>query len=707
MADRDSAAGFRADVEGLRAIAVLTVMWFHAGLGGLTGGFAGVDIFFVISGFLITGQLVREVEASGRISLPRFYARRAKRLFPAAATVLVATAVLTLLALPRVTWRDTGGDLVAAAAYVVNWRLAARSVDYLATDTAHSPVQQFWSLAVEEQYYLLWPVLLTLVAVLIRRWRLPVRPMMGVGLAAITIPSLAWSIHLTSSDPARAYFVTTTRLWELGIGALVAVGAPVCRALPPRVGAALAWAGLALIGVGLWTQDTTTSWPGSAALVPVLGAAAVIAGGAAGGWANVGGAAVGGVRGGGWGPVALLGIRPLVWIGGLSYSLYLWHWPLVVVATHVFDGLAPWQGAAVVAASVVPAWVTQRLIENPLRFHPAVVARTRTALLLGLVCSLVGVGTGATLLRAGGHSGFAPIDLSSIPVSRAGAGVLGTGATPRPVEIDQHPVGVTPDPLRAPDDAPRLYADDCQVELAPVEVKVCRYGSPGSSKVLALVGDSKAAQWFPAIERFADTHGWEVRTYLKSSCPWSPALIYGGVDADHRYVACQEWGRAVLARLSGPERPTVVVTSGIRRVAYAPDGTEQLSVMVDGYVDYWQRLGRLGVPVVAVMDTPQPGLTAYVCMTDHPGDFMTRCRGAWNTGSGGLALVEAVKRVPTARLIDMNPWVCPQQGCWPVIGHVLVWRQSAHLTATYVETLAPVFDARLTAALRELRVPAG
>jgi peptidoglycan/LPS O-acetylase OafA/YrhL len=234
VADRDSAAGFRADVEGLRAIAVLTVMWFHAGLGGLTGGFAGVDIFFVISGFLITGQLVREVEASGRIPLPRFYARRAKRLFPAAATVLVATAVLTWLALPRVTWRDTGGDLVAAAAYVVNWRLAARSVDYLATDTAHSPVQHFWSLAVEEQYYLLWPVLLTLVAVLIRRWRLPVRPMMAVGLAAITIPSLAWSIHLTSSDPARAYFVTTTRLWELGIGALVAVGAPVCRALPPR-----------------------------------------------------------------------------------------------------------------------------------------------------------------------------------------------------------------------------------------------------------------------------------------------------------------------------------------------------------------------------------------------------------------------------------------------------------------------------------------
>jgi peptidoglycan/LPS O-acetylase OafA/YrhL len=243
-------SGFRPDVEGLRAIAVGTVLWFHAGLGGLSGGFAGVDIFFVISGFLITGQLVREVERTGRIALPRFYARRAKRLFPAAATVLVTTAVLTLLFLPKVAWREFGGDIAAAAAYVVNWRLAARSVDYLAEDSTASPVQHFWSLAVEEQYYIIWPVLLLALAGLIRARRWPVRTVMAAGLSAIVIPSLAWSIYLTQADPARAYFVTTTRLWELGIGALVAVGATLWTRLAPPLGAAIAWGGLVLIGGG-------------------------------------------------------------------------------------------------------------------------------------------------------------------------------------------------------------------------------------------------------------------------------------------------------------------------------------------------------------------------------------------------------------------------------------------------------------------------
>ena len=683
------ASGFRPDVEGLRAVAVLSVMWFHAGLGGLTGGFAGVDIFFVISGFLITGQLVRETEAGGRISLPRFYARRAKRLFPAAATVLLTTALLTWLALPKVTWRDTGGDIVAAAAYVINWRLAARSVDYLATDTAHSPVQHFWSLAVEEQYYLLWPILLLLLALVISRRRLPVRPTMALGLAAITIPSLAWSVHLTAADPARAYFVTTTRLWELGIGALVAVASTVCRGLPARAGATLAWSGLALVGAGLLLQSTSTPWPGSAALVPVLGTAAVIAGGHSAG---------------DLGPVRLLGRAPLVWIGGLSYSLYLWHWSFVVVATQHWGGLTAWQRALVVTAAIPPAWATRTVIENPLRFHPAIAGRSRNALALGLACSLLGVAAGGALLRAGSHSGFATIDLRALPPGQAGGQLLGYGAEPARVAIDQHPVGVTPDPLRAPEDAPRLYADGCQAELAATEVTTCTYGVPGSTKVLALVGDSKAAQWFPALERFATTRGWTLRTYLKSSCPWSPALIYGGPTPDHRYAACRTWGHAVLDRLTGPEKPTVVVTSGIRSTAYGPDGTEQVATMVAAYADYWTRLGRLGIPVVAIADTPQPGLTAYACVLDHPDDFMTVCRGAWNRGSGGQALQVAVATVPTARLVDLNPWVCPQEQCWPVIGHVLVWRQSAHLTATYVETLSAVVDRELTAALTDLGV---
>lgn len=674
--------GFRPDVEGLRAVAVGTVLWYHAGLPVLSGGFAGVDIFFVISGFLITGQLVREVERSGRISLPRFYARRAKRLFPAAATALVATAILARLTLSRIDWEAFGGDIMAAAAYFVNWRFAARAVDYLAEDVTPSPVQHFWSLAVEEQYYIVWPLLLLLLAVLIRRRRLPVRPTMALGLALIVLPSLAWSVHLTRTDPARAYFVTTTRLWELGVGALVAVGATVWGRLRPATGAAIAWAGLALIAAGLLLQTTRTPWPGTAALVPVLGSAAVILGGFAAGDA---------------GPVRLLGLRPMVWIGGLSYSLYLWHWPLVVAAAGRWGELSAWQGAAVVTASVLPAYLTHRFVENPLRYNKTVSARARVALALGAVCSLIGVGAGAALAQAGGSSGFA-----SPGRDAAGGAGLGTGVTPSAApSIDMHPRSMTPDPLKATADVPQLYADGCQVELASTEVIGCDYGDTSSSTVVAMVGDSKMGQWLPAVDAMGKANGWKVRTYTKSACPWNPNPVE---HTDRPYTACVTWGQEVLRRLTGPDKPLAVLTSAVKSTAYPPGGGRpDRDTLVAGYADYWSALGAAGVPVIAVADTPQPGKVVYECVLEHPEDLMSACKGDWNRGAGTSALEQATDQVETAALVDLNPWICPQEQCWPVIGGVLVYRQGSHITATYAASLSDPFARLVVPQIERLR----
>lgn len=216
--------GFRRDIQGLRAVAVVLVLLYHAGVPQLAGGYVGVDVFFVISGFLITGLIVREIERTGRLSLTRFYARRARRLLPATAVVFVAVAALTLVALPAMQWRTVGRDLAASTLYVVNWELAQRSVDYLAADTATSPLQHFWSLAVEEQFYVVWPLLVAMLVWWLRRRSGRVRPGgLTLGLLLIAVPSLVWSVHLTSADPGRAYFVTTTRLWELAVGALLAV----------------------------------------------------------------------------------------------------------------------------------------------------------------------------------------------------------------------------------------------------------------------------------------------------------------------------------------------------------------------------------------------------------------------------------------------------------------------------------------------------
>lgn len=655
---------FRPDVEGLRAVAVGLVLWYHAGLPWLDGGFAGVDVFFVISGFLITGQLVREVERTGRVSLPRFYARRAKRLFPAAATVLLSTCALVLAVFPTTTWKDFGGDIAASAAYLVNWRLAERSVDYLAEDTQQSPVQHFWSLAVEEQYYILWPLLILALAVVVRRTSLPVRPTLAVGLGAlIVLPSLAWSVHLTEVEAPRAYFVTTTRLWELGIGALVAIGSHLWVRAPRAAAAALGWAGLATIALGAALQDTTVPWPGSAALVPTLGAAAVLVAGFAAGDA---------------GPLRLLRLRPMTWVGALSYSLYLWHWPLVVAAGQVWPDAA-WAPVAAVVVSVVPAWLTYRLVEGPVRHHPLFSVRARPALSLGLALTLVGVLAGFAVSRA------APQAQLADPSSAPGAAAL--APDPGRASVSTEPGPMTPDPLEATEDLPSLYAENCQVSVADEGLKTCEFGDPDGDTVVALVGDSKISQWLPAVEEIAKERGYKVVTYVRSACAFSATLNAMEGGAAQR---CQEWGTQVIDRLTGDERPDVVLTSSVRSEGVDSAGDRSVEALGEGYATYWERLEDAGVRVGVITDNPAPQEPVYTCVAEHPDDYMTACQVPFALGQGTPALLDGTERVSGVEVIDVLPWVCPADTCWPVIGQVLLYRQGSHLTATYARSLEDV-----------------
>lgn len=659
---------FRTDVEGLRAVAVGLVLVYHSGLPFLPGGFAGVDVFFVISGFLITGQLVREIEATGTVSLHRFYARRAKRLFPASATVLVATVAMVTALVPKTRWEEIGGDIVASSLYVANWRFASRSVDYLAEDSAPSPLLHFWSLAVEEQFYLVWPVLLLGLAGLIRWRHASARPVMAAGLSLITVPSFLWSVHATDVERASAYFATTTRLWELGIGALVAVGSVLWTRLPRTASAAIGWAGLAAILAGAMLHSTSTAWPGSAALVPTLGTAAVI---------------IGGFSAGREGPVTVLGRRPLRWIGGLSYSLYLWHWPIVVIGAAHLGGLTATRGTLLVLLSLIPAVLTYELVEQPLRRASSLSRSSRLALSFGANLTLMGVVSGALLVFAA-MSALAPAS----PADVKGAAVLGTGPEPLASAAARQPVSITPHPLKAPDDVPRLYADGCQVKHASNEIMTCEYGDTQSDRVVAVVGDSKIAQWLPSIIDIAAEEGWKVRTYTKSSCPWTSATVR------HRtgpYTACLEWGRKVYEELTGAGKPWLVITSGVRSAAIDQvSGRDSVELMVAGYKSYWGGLGEHGVPVIALSDSPHPGMAVYECVSEYPDDYMRRCSFTKKDGAGSAALKAAVERVSTSVYVDMNPWLCPTEMCPPVIGNVLVWRQGSHITATYAKTLTPI-----------------
>ena len=664
-------AGFRPDIEGLRAVAILTVLAHHAGL-PLPGGFVGVDVFFVISGFLITGLLVNELWSTGTVSWVRFVGRRIRRLLPAAVLVLVATSLVSFLVVPGLRRRDIAVDIAAAAAYVVNWVLARREVDYLASDIRPSPVQHYWSLAVEEQFYVVWPLLLIVVALLVRR---PSRRVVATALGLLVVSSLVWSVWFSHTSPQPAFFTTTTRVWELGLGALLAVAlAGRDRpATPARGSAALGWGALVVLGAVAVALPEGIEWPGAWALLPTVPTAVLI-------WA--------GWQGAHHGPVRLLGTRAMVWIGGLSYSIYLWHWPFIILGEWTADAvdatLPSWGKAALALASVGPAWLSWRFVETPIHHGPWLRDRPRALLASGLALSLVGVLAALPLLPLRSPFETTPPGGRMPPVSELGAATM---RLDQPLAAVDDPGWVTPDPLTSGEDRPEADVDRCQVPVAVSEPVACTFGDPDGATTVALVGDSKAMQWLPALQEAATTRGWRIVTWGKSSCAFaaSPATEAGTV-----YPECDTWNDAVVGALR-EDPPDVVVTSGVATQAWTGSGTARRP-LVEGYAARWRSLADGGVPVVVVGDSPISPDDLDICAARHPRE-LTRCvfPGVPAIAGGGLPVQReaAAGAGSGVALLDLTAWVCPEEVCPVVIGHVAVHREGDHVTATYAATLAP------------------
>ena len=672
----------RGDIEGLRAIAVLMVLAFHVGLPGSGGGFAGVDVFFVISGYLITSQLVREARRDGRISLPQFYARRARRLLPAASLVLVATTLAGWLLLPRGRHADLGTEVLAATGYVVNWLLAWREVDYLAEDQNPSLVQHYWSLSVEEQFYVVWPLLIIVVLWLVRRHGLRLLPLLTLALTVVVLASFAWSVVRTAASPGEAYFATTTRVWQLGVGALLVLLTPRLERLPQAARTLLAAGGVVGIALTLVTVDTGTPWPGTAAALPTLATAAVIAAGL-----HPGGS-----------PVArLLGVAPLRLVGGLSYGLYLWHWPLLqLLAERVPEAGLPLRlGVALLA--VLLAWLTLHLVENPLRYSPVLTRSPRPALLAGAAAMATSAALAAALVAsapsleepdaAAARASVGALALVD-PDSR-GTAQLGLVDDPGAVtgQVDQ-PV---PDPAVADEDISLAYRAGCQVSTSGTELpsaQDCTFGDPDGDLQVAVVGDSKMEQWSSALHAIGLQEGWRVRFYTKSAC---------GFVAEGRSPECHDYNRMLSQHLGeAGNAPDLVLTSV---------GQGYPAELAGSMVDLLQPATDRGARVVLVADTPLPeprgvaeGVSSFECLDQHREDI-TPCWSPAAPASGTRLLTEVAGRLD-ASLVELLPWVCPAperlDGCAPVVGGVVVNRQGSHLTATYVRSLTPVLHHELT-----------
>ncbi|MBB5961308.1 acyltransferase family protein [Planomonospora venezuelensis] len=595
----------RLEIDGLRAVAVLLVVIYHIWPRRVSGG---VDVFLMLTGFLITGSLLR----NEHVKLWAFIRRLLRRLLPAAGLTLFGVLIGMVLILPKTRWDVTVAEVVASALYYENWQLAFSAVDYLSAGNAVSPVQHFWSLAIQGQFYVIWPVLL-----LMARRKLQV----FVGLmAAVFVLSLAYSILRTATDQAWAYFDTGARLWELALGGLLAVALPFLK-VPRPVRVVLGWLGLAaLVACGLVLQ-VSTSFPGYVALWPTLAAAAVIVAGAAGGADR------------------LLTLRPVLYVGRVSYALYLWHWPIFVFYLVATDRTAAsWKGILLIlAASFALAAVTTELTD-------------RTG------------GWGPLLL--------APALVGAVVVTF----------------LPRQDSGITPAPALAAKDRPRSYEDGCAQHPKDAEVLVCRYGAKNPDKTIALVGNSHAAHWLPVLELLGEDNGWQIVNITKGACALSTTVqLYRGKPQP----TCDQWQEGVLAELRtiGPD---LLITTATESSEW-----ERGENMPGGYLERWRQLGAMGIDVLAIRDTPRMGFDPPECVETKGAAACVAPRS--------LSLAERMPTagpIPdNVTVADFNATFCPDDRCPSVIGDTLVYSDNGHITATFVRSLAPALEKEVLRAL--------
>jgi peptidoglycan/LPS O-acetylase OafA/YrhL len=680
MSDADLPAGERRpDIQGLRALAVTAVLLFHLWPGLVPGGYVGVDVFFVVSGYLITGQLFRELSATGRVRVLDFYARRIRRLIPAAFFVLAVTLVAMLLLLPMLVWRTNLADMAAASTYVLNWHLAWTNTDYLAAAETPSMVQHYWSLSVEEQFYVVWPLLLVTGAWCgSRLLHVSRRASTVVVLVVVFTLSLTRSVVETQVQPQVAFFATRDRAWEFALGGLVALLAPTL--LSPRVARVAGFSGVGLVVASCLVLTRSAAFPGYLALVPTGAAALALAAGAAPSR----------------GPATLAPAWPLVqWVGDHSYSLYLWHWPLIVAFPLVLH--APLSDAArvvVLAVTVGLAWVTKRHVEDPVRYRTWWRARLWPAFQLGLVGSLAflftitasvhhleGVVTSQERLAAANVTSARPC---------YGAAALQEPACPGPYT---RPTGAAI--AFAPTDFPPMEKDCQQLQTGGPDPRWCTFGDPDpDAPTVALVGNSFALQFVPMFQEWA--RGRSIRVVLASRLGCL-GLVTEPVSGQSSGDPCLTWSAKVQARLlSTPSLRAVFFVSHEDSASFLTGQSHPPLAALDQAsqeaMETWTRFRDVGVRTAVIEHAPGTGSDddqglGCLAVSDDADDPCAFPRSRLPGPDVLTALAQDHPELTT--YIPTASYFCDEDTCHTTIGGVVAYYAGSHISTTYVRTLAP------------------
>lgn len=697
--------GVRRDIQALRAIAVGLVVINHIWPLRLPGGYVGVDVFFVISGYLISKHLLGELERTGRLRLGSFYARRVKRLLPVAMLVAVVSLVAAWILLPFSRWVTIAQETMAAIVYGENWLLAAKSVDYSAHNDAASTVQHYWSLSVEEQFYLVWPLLLLVLFIVgsrLRRHRKTVLAM-AMGMLMVGLLSFIFCVWITYNDKSQAYFVTPARVWEFAAGAMLAITG---TAWIGRLGVAYRgavtgsaqWMGYGLVAYSALTFNEQTNFPGFAALVPVIGTLLVIASGPDGPY---------------WSPNTLLAVKPVQTLGDVSYSLYLWHWPLIILAPallgHVPGSIDKF---LILALAIALSVLSKKYIEDPGRTKLLKAAKPPVTFLVMLAAMAVVCALGVAMLVSANQAQSAVEAKSASLSSQPCYGAQSMDSSKN-----------CNDPFRAPDvanigkdEAPWFDIPECKAAINPITVQDLKLlvdcdfttGAKPSANVW-LVGDSHAEQWKTSIIDLARSNKWDLKLSMLGGCPFMGAkrIAFLGLPTldGGTQEKCIEWGSKLRDRIV-QEKPDMVFVSSFGAGETIDDGSgrpqsEQYFDLASKSLGAWS---AAGIKVFVIRDTPMTlSQSTPECVALNNSNPLNCVNNRTEALPPDPIAATAIKmNDPRVKVLDFSNYFCDANKCYAVIGGLHVYFDNDHVSRSFIHSLLPYIKRDFESALASM-----
>lgn len=723
---------YRRDIDGLRFVSIVLVVLYHAGVEWFAGGYVGVDVFFVLSGYLITGLLVRERIETGGIDIVGFFARRIRRLLPLAAIVMLTTLVVGGWLLAPLQRSSLITDARWASLYAANWRYGSQATAYSDTEVTDSLLLHYWSLSIEEQFYFFWPLVVLATVWAVRRFQSAnVRTVLLVPAGVITALSLGFAVLQAQQGAGGAYFSSFGRFWEMGVGALLAITLPRVPSRRAAVSNAFQVLGLAAILVSALTYSNATAFPGYAALLPVIGTAMVVVGGERSNEHTERAS----------GQADLLGWGPLPGLGRLSYGWYLWHWPMIGFALLMRDrwdlpGSSDVAIAVAVFVSLAASWMTYHLIENPIRHARRLRASAPPSFALGAALMLTPIIGGAIYVNVGDVGGSvvaipdlasadseaadapaadAPAaDTSTAPTVGSNPAIDGDLATTSPTTTTTTPLVATTlliqamTPEQAADDwigrdRPKLRIPECinnLEEIAVADASNCVLGDPNGQQTLIALGDSHLQHLLPGLHLAGEKNGWRILAWVKSSCPINATPLWVN-QFERAYSECTEWMADLFDYLETLTADGVILGRSFKYFDEVVDESGQLiedpelaaAAWGDGHGAVHARLTEMFGGVVVVRDTPFVGQNAATCLSDNI-DTPQECAisDAANITPDDVLYRAEVAAVGEPHHYDLVPYICDTNPCQLVTGGgVIKFRDWSHLTGTFSTSLEPVF----------------